>query len=296
MTNRAKVLRRGDHARALTKQRPGLPSVIRHLAQPAGAVPFELCVEEVYGREVAREIQASGSVRFEMLAEADERVYERYGRPLFQIPVGRAAEPLLDFTLPPVSRVPLRSRVRPLDDPTEANCTIDSPFARIIGFFPDLPETVRADVGALRWLVRELRSAPMDKALIVVTRDPADGGSGLADVLSAAINESRRLPNLFLSGHGHRLQHLQRKVGGVVVPFVVAGRGGYLAVSSDAPPAAARMFSMSLSAKEIHGRFAFGEAEPDCEHEFRSAAGALFLPSGASASLSSLTESIARAE
>ncbi|HLY26377.1 MAG TPA: hypothetical protein VKQ72_08565, partial [Aggregatilineales bacterium] len=43
-----------------------------------------------------------------------------------------------------------------------------------------------------------------------------------------AINDSRRLPNLVLTGHVHNYQRIERNlIDGTATPFLVVGNGGY---------------------------------------------------------------------
>ncbi len=50
----------------------------------------------------------------------------------------------------------------------------------------------------------------------------------MADALQHAINDSRRVPNIVLTGHVHNFQRIERSlVDGGPTPFIVAGNGGY---------------------------------------------------------------------
>src|SRR5205823_3267382 len=86
-----------------------------------------------------------------------------------------------------------------------------------------------------QWFTHELNTAPADKALIVALHHPIysfddhhSGSSRMADVLSQAINDSRRVPNLVLAAHVHNYQRIERPIAGdKPTPFIVAGAGGY---------------------------------------------------------------------
>src|SRR5262249_44803734 len=79
-------------------------------------------------------------------------------------------------------------------------------------------------------------TAPKDKSLIVALHHPVysfdkfhSGSARMADVLQNAINDTRRIPNLVLTGHVHNYQRIEKTVadGASLLPFLVAGHGGY---------------------------------------------------------------------
>jgi len=98
-----------------------------------------------------------------------------------------------------------------------------------------VPEGGSVDSVQQQWFTHELFTAPKDKALIVCLHHPIysfddhhSGSPRMADVLQHAINDSRRVPNLVLTGHVHNSQRIERSiVDGTVTPFLVAGHGGY---------------------------------------------------------------------
>src|SRR5262249_27985860 len=86
------------------------------------------------------------------------------------------------------------------------------------------------------WFTHELSTAPKNKALIVALHHPVysfdkfhSGSARMADVLQNAINDTRRVPNLVLTGHVHNYQRIEKTVadGLPPTPFLVAGHGGY---------------------------------------------------------------------
>jgi hypothetical protein len=113
--------------------------------------------------------------------------------------------------------------------------TFTTPFATIIGLFSNVSETeaeLRQD--QIDWFKGELKAADADKALIVTIHHPPfsgddeHSGSTVAEkVLFESFNETQRYPHLVLSGHVHNYQRFTVAQGGMQIPCVVAGNGGY---------------------------------------------------------------------
>jgi len=58
--------------------------------------------------------------------------------------------------------------------------------------------------------------------------DDFHGGSPkILESLDNAIAGSKRIPDIVLSGHVHSYQRFSRKISGRVIPYIVAGAGGY---------------------------------------------------------------------
>jgi hypothetical protein len=50
----------------------------------------------------------------------------------------------------------------------------------------------------------------------------------MATAVETAINDSKRLPNMVWTAHVHNYQRIERTIAaGVILPFIVAGNGGY---------------------------------------------------------------------
>ena len=114
--------------------------------------------------------------------------------------------------------------------------TLNCPYAVIVGLYTNVPEHGTVDSIQQQWFTNELSTAPKNKALIVALHHPVysfdkfhSGSSRMADVVQHAINDSRRVPNLVLTGHVHDYQRIEKQVadGMPATPFLVAGHGGY---------------------------------------------------------------------
>jgi hypothetical protein len=192
--------------------------------------------------------------------------------------------------------------------------TLNCPFATIVGLYTNVPDGGSLDSMQVQWLAYELHSAPQDKALIVCLHHPVysfddhhSGSPRMADVLQHAINDSRRVPNLILSGHVHNYQRIERGlVGGSATPFLVAGDGGYFHLhgmnaedgTADETTGARLMYSdakrhgyltLTIDGKEISGKFTAVDARDgtveDQADTFAYAATPIFLPEGSVISL-----------
>jgi len=114
--------------------------------------------------------------------------------------------------------------------------TLNCPFATIVGLYTNVPEHGSVDSIQQQWFTNELSTAPKDKALIVALHHPVysfdkfhSGSARMADVLQNAINDTKRVPNLVLTGHVHNYQRIEKTVAADMTqtPFIVAGHGGY---------------------------------------------------------------------
>jgi hypothetical protein len=114
--------------------------------------------------------------------------------------------------------------------------TLNCPYATIVGLYTNVPEHGSVDSIQQQWFTHELSTAPKNKALIVALHHPVysfdkfhSGSPRMADVLQQAINDTRRVPNLVLTGHVHDYQRIEKTVvdGFPPTPFLVAGHGGY---------------------------------------------------------------------
>jgi hypothetical protein len=113
--------------------------------------------------------------------------------------------------------------------------TLVTQFATIVGIYTNVPEHGSIDSVQQQWLTNEFATAPDDRALILALHHPIysfdayhSGSSKMADVLENAIRDTRRVPNLVMSGHVHDYQRIEQTiVDGSPTPFMVIGHGGY---------------------------------------------------------------------
>ncbi len=172
--------------------------------------------------------------------------YAHYAAPIFAIP-GNHDGDVLDKSTPSLTAfvrtfcaatpdylaeagdVPRTSMIQP-----NVYWTLDAPFVTIIGLYTNVPEGGSLDDTQVNWLVSELRNAPREKAVILAAHHPvysADahhGGSAyMGQVISYAVNQSGRMPDMVFAGHIHNYQRFTRAVEGWEVPYIVAGASGY---------------------------------------------------------------------
>lgn len=83
------------------------------------------------------------------------------------------------------------------------------------------------------WLVQELRTAPIDKCLVVAVHHPIysltkrGGTPRIENALDDAISRSGRAPDAVFTGHDHNYQRFTRRLCGWKIPYLVVGAGGY---------------------------------------------------------------------
>jgi hypothetical protein len=114
--------------------------------------------------------------------------------------------------------------------------TFDTPLATFVGLYSNVDGSLDDhDKGPQEhWLTDQLKTAPADKCLIVAVHHPPyslddfHGGSPkITQALDNAIDGSKRIPDVVLSGHVHSYQRFSRKITDREVPYIVAGAGGY---------------------------------------------------------------------
>jgi hypothetical protein len=113
--------------------------------------------------------------------------------------------------------------------------TLDCPLTTIVGMYTNVPDGGSIDSVQQQWLTNEFATAPDGKALILALHHPIysfddhhSGSAAMADAVQHAINDSRRVPNMVLTGHVHNYQRIERAIAGTTpTPFIVAGAGGY---------------------------------------------------------------------
>jgi hypothetical protein len=111
---------------------------------------------------------------------------------------------------------------------------LDTPLAYFIGLYTNVPEGGWMDEKQETWLAAQLKAAPDNKALFLSLHHPIysfddhhSGSAPMARAVEKAINEARRVPNMFLTAHVHNYQRIERDVDGKKLPFFVIGNGGY---------------------------------------------------------------------
>lgn len=104
----------------------------------------------------------------------------------------------------------------------------------IIGLYSNVSSGGVIEAAQTEWLVRELGAAADDCAVVVALHHPVysvdsthGGSSALGGALDSVFRRARRVPDLVVSGHAHNYQRFARQVAGKVVPYIVAGAGGY---------------------------------------------------------------------
>ena len=173
--------------------------------------------------------------------------YERYTAPILSIPGNHDGDPVdasqtsLDgwvrYFMTATPHVDPISRDAPRVTLSLPNVywTLSAPLLTLVGMYTNVPEGGSIDSVQQQWLTNELAEAPADRALVVALHHPIysfddhhSGSSRMADALQHAINDTRRVPNLVLTGHVHDYQRVEKTVTGHgVTPFIVAGGGGY---------------------------------------------------------------------
>jgi hypothetical protein len=114
--------------------------------------------------------------------------------------------------------------------------TLNAPFVTIIGLYSNVDGNLdaRGTSEQQQWLNGQMAAASRDACLIIAVHHPpysldtTHGGYPDIEVaLDSAIHATGRIPDLVLSGHVHSYQRFARTLGNKVVPYVIAGAGGY---------------------------------------------------------------------
>ncbi len=184
--------------------------------------------------------------RYKDYYEQFYKPYQLYDAPIFSIPGNHDADPM-DNQQALDGWVAFFMTKTPCIDPISGDAprltmslpnvyyTLQCPFVTIIGLYTNVPEHGMLGQAQQEWLANELLNAPKDKAVIVCLHNPIysfddqHGGSPImGEALAAAINTSRRVPNLVLAAHVHNYQRIEKNIiPNHTTPFLVAGNGGY---------------------------------------------------------------------
>lgn len=252
--------------------------------------------------------------------------YAHYAAPIISIPGNHDGDPINSSQTSLDGWVAYFMQATPHVDPTSQDAprvtmslpyvyfTLDCPFVTIVGMYTNVPEGGSIDSVQQQWLTNEFATAPADKALIVALHHPIysfddfhSGSARMADAVQQAINDSKRLPNLVLTGHVHDYQRVEREaVSGITTPFIVAGMGGYYNLhklnspvgTTDTTTGAKLVaaddqhwgyMTLTVDAKQISGVTTLGpnagESGPTQADSFSYPAAAQYLPSGTTVTL-----------
>ncbi len=185
--------------------------------------------------------------RYEEYYEQFYKAYQPYNAPIFSIPGNHDGDPADAQQTSLDGWVAYFMTAQPHIDPISKDAprltmaqpnvyfTLLCPFVTIIGLYTNVPEHGVIDAAQQQWLTNELCNAPKDKAVVVCMHNPAysfdsqhSGSPVMGAVLQAAINQSRRVPNMVLTAHVHTYQRIEKEmIPGMPTPFFVAGNGGY---------------------------------------------------------------------
>jgi predicted phosphodiesterase len=124
--------------------------------------------------------------------------------------------------------------------------TLQSPLATIIALYSNVPRFGTITNEQREWFIAELKKAGKqknEKAIIICLHHSAysadtNHGSSLnmQQFLNSAFDEAGVWPHLVMSGHVHNYQRFTKTYpNGKVVPFIVAGAGGYAQLHTIAP-------------------------------------------------------------
>ena len=172
--------------------------------------------------------------------------YEHYPAPIFAVPGNHDGE-----NIPPASSLDgflkcfCDTRPRLIPQAGESGRTtmtqpnvfwvLRTPLVNFVGLYSNVPEGGDIRAPQIAWLVDQLNTLPTTVPLFVSLHHPiysADiyhsGSSHMKSILEAAIKKSGRHPDMVLAGHVHDYQRISKHLdGGRVVPYIVAGAGGY---------------------------------------------------------------------
>lgn len=177
--------------------------------------------------------------------------YKSYPAPVFAIPGNHDADvdpldPEKPQSLDAFRAVFCNTEMKPIDLAGDTNrktniqpnvyWTLRTPLADIIGLYSNVPKFGTVTDEQKDWFINELKTLSADKKALIVCIHHApysadiNHGSGLhmQQLLNEAFTAANVLPDIVFSGHVHNYQRFNKTYpGGKVVPFIVAGAGGY---------------------------------------------------------------------
>lgn len=136
--------------------------------------------------------------------------------------------------------------------------TLETPVARIIGLYPNVLKHGAIDAEQRAWFIEELRQAHACRAeqavVLCIHHAPfsADTNHGsskkMIEFLEGAFVEAGMRPDIVFSGHVHNYQRFERTyIDGQIVPFIVAGAGGYVDLHQVARKSDSKVEALSLT-------------------------------------------------
>ena len=172
--------------------------------------------------------------------------YEFYRGPIFAVPGNHDGENLpgdntLDgfvrnFCAPAPVKMP-ESQDSHRTAMTQPNVywTLLTPLVNIIGLYSNVPAGGDIRSPQTEWLVNELKNLPKTVPVLVALHHPVysaddhhSGSTYMKQVLEHAAQQAGRHPEMILAGHVHDYQRLTKQAqGGIQVPYLVTGAGGY---------------------------------------------------------------------
>ena len=113
--------------------------------------------------------------------------------------------------------------------------TLLTPLANFVGLYSNVPAGGDIRSPQTEWLIDQLRTLSTDVPLLVALHHPVysadshhSGSTYMKDVLEHAAAQAGRHPDMVIAGHVHDYQRLTKTMaGGVQVPYLVTGAGGY---------------------------------------------------------------------
>jgi predicted phosphodiesterase len=141
--------------------------------------------------------------------------------------------------------------------------TMEAPLATIIGLHTNVPKYGYISREQKNWFINELKNAAMysaDKAIIVCMHHApysADVNHGssmpMIEFLESCFLESGVKPDIIFSGHVHNYQRFNKQYpDGKMIPFIVAGAGGFDELHALADPYDPAYSTESKAFENIH--------------------------------------------
>ena len=113
---------------------------------------------------------------------------------------------------------------------------LETPLADIIGLYSNVPKFGNIQNEQRKWFIEALKTSAASKKAIIVclhhspySADTNHGSSiHMQAILDGSFREAKVLPDIIFSGHVHNYQRFNKKYNDKkIIPFIVAGSGGY---------------------------------------------------------------------